>query len=136
MTVADLEQVPAPARAASVLYVLLGAGFGGGSAVTLALLARNGELPMTPWGFRSLEGPLTSGGDGATFAFGAALVVVCAADVVTGAGLWGGRRWAGRLGLATTPFAFALGLGFALPFLLIGVPLRVALLAAAWRRLR
>jgi hypothetical protein len=91
---------------------------------------------MTPWGFRSLDGPLARIDTRTTMLAGAALVAVCAADVATAAGLWRGRRWAGRLGLATTPAAVVLGLGFELPFLLAGIPLRTALLAAAWRRLR
>jgi hypothetical protein len=67
---------------------------------------------------------------------GTALIAVCAADAVAAAGLWRRRRWAGRLGLATTPVALALGAGFELPFLLAGIPLRVGLVAAAWPRLR
>ena len=123
------------ARASALIYGLLGAGFGVGTAVTLALFARNGELPMTPWGFRSLAGPVTPLGPPVTMALGTALIGVCALDVLTASGLWRGRRWAGRLGLATTPLAFGLGLAFALPFLLVGVPLRVGLVLASWRRL-
>ncbi len=126
---------PVAARAAAALYGLLGVGFGIGTTVTLALLARNGELPMTPWGFRSLDGPLAPIDTPTTMLAGAGLIAVCAADVATSAGLWRGRRWAGRLGLATTPAALLLGLGFELPFLLAGIPARVALLAASWRRL-
>jgi uncharacterized membrane protein (DUF2068 family) len=121
---------------AAVQYLVLGLGFGIGTAVTLALLARDGQLPMTPWGFRSLDGPLARNGTTETMAYGAALIGVCAVDVVAGVGLWQGRRWAGRLGLATTPFALALGVGFELPFLLVGVPLRVATLLGARRTLR
>jgi uncharacterized membrane protein (DUF2068 family) len=123
------------ARGAAVLYGLLGVGFGIGTAVTLALLARNGELPMTPWGFRSLDGPLARIDTRTTMLAGTALIAVCAADVATAAGLWRGRRWAGRLGLATTPAAVFLGLGFELPILLAAIPLRVGLVLAAWRRL-
>jgi len=126
---------PLAARAAAALYGALGVGFGVGTVVTLALLARNGELPMTPWGFRSLDGPFARIDTPTTMLAGAALVAVCAADTATAAGLWRGRRWAGRLGLVTTPAAVVLGLGFELPFLLAGIPLRTALLAAAWRRL-
>ena len=128
--------VPRSARVASAAYVLLGLGFGIGSAVTLALFARDGELPMTPWGFRSLAGPFSDDGDTQTLVLGGGLVAVCALDVVAGAGLWRGRRWAGKLGLATTPVALIFAGGFALPFLLIGIPLRVAFLADAWGRLR
>ena len=126
---------PRAARAAAVLYGLLGAGFGLGTVAVLALLIRDGELPMTPWGFRALDGPLARIDTRTTLLAGAALVTVCAADTATSAGLWRGRRWAGRLGLVTTPAALVLGLGFELPFLLAGIPLRTALVAAAWRRL-
>ena len=126
---------PRAARAAAVLYGLLGVGFGLGTVATLALLARDGELPMTPWGFRALDGPFARIDTRTTMLAGAALVAVCAADTATAAGLWRGRRWAGRLGLATAPAALLLGLGFELPFLLAGIPLRTALVAAAWRRL-
>ena len=46
-----------PIRLAGVTYVALGLGFGVGTLVVLARLARDGELPMTPWGFRALSGP-------------------------------------------------------------------------------
>ena len=130
-----MTQPPRSARASAVLFGALGVGFGVGTVVTLALLARNGELPMTPWGFRSLEGPFSQMGDTETLVLGGGLIAVCAADTITGAGLWRGRRWAGLLGLATTPIALVFAGGFALPFLLIGIPLRLALVAAAWRRL-
>jgi hypothetical protein len=64
------------------------------------------------------------------------LVGVCAVDVLAGIGLWRGQRIGGVLGLSTTPFALVLGAGFALPFLLIGVPLRGALVLQGWRSLR
>lgn len=126
---------PQAARAAAVLYGLLGAGFGLGTVAVLALLIRDGELPMTPWGFRALDGPLARIDTRTTLLAGAALIGVCAADTATAAGLWRGRRWAGRLALVTTPAALVLGLGFELPFLLAGIPPRTALVAAAWRRL-
>jgi hypothetical protein len=44
-----------------------------------------------------------------------------------------GRRGGATLGLATSPAAFILAAGFALPFLLIGVPIRVALVLAGRR---
>jgi hypothetical protein len=119
------------------MYVALGIGFGVGAAITLDSFARNGELPMTPWGFRSLAGGPFEALTPAQFtALGWALVGVCAVDVVAGIWLSQGRRRGAVLGLATTPVALALGVGFALPFLLAGVPIRVALVLAGRRSLR
>lgn len=42
--------------AAAALYLVLGLGFGAGAVATLVALARDGELPMTPWGLRSMAG--------------------------------------------------------------------------------
>jgi hypothetical protein len=124
-------------RAAGTTYVLLGLGFGVGTAITLHLYARDGELPMTPWGFRSLAGgPFERLSPEQFRALGWVLVGVCAADVVAGIWLWQGRRRGAILGLATSPVALALGAGFALPFLLAGVPIRVALVVAGRRSLR
>jgi hypothetical protein len=111
-------------RAAALLYLALGVGFGVGTVVTLASLARNGELPMTPWGFRSLAGPFEQLGPGPFMALGWTLVGVCVLDVLAGTWLWQGRRRGAWLGLVTTPLALMLGAGFALPFLLVGAPIR------------
>jgi len=124
-------------RAAAALYVVLGAGFGVGTAATLVYLGRNGELPMTPFGFRSLAGGFFENlGPQRFTTFGWMLVGVCALDVIAGAWLWQGRRRGAWLGLATSPFAFILGAGFALPFLIVGVPIRAALVFAGRRGLR
>jgi hypothetical protein len=118
-----------------VSYLALGVGFGVGAVVTLSHLRQTGELPMTPWGFRSMSGPFEGLGPDRFAALGWTLVGVCALDAVAGVWLWQGRRRGLRLGLATTAPALALGTGFALPFLLVGVPIRVALLMAGRRAL-
>lgn len=128
--------VPPAIRAASALYVALGLGFGLGTAVTLVYRAQRGELPMTPWGFRALAGPFEELPPEWFTALGLALVGVCAADVVAGIWLWQGRRRGIALGLATTPPALGLGVGFALPFLLVGVPVRTALVLLGRRGIR
>lgn len=125
----------ATARAAAVMYIALGLGFGIGSIVTLSLLARDGELPMTPLGFRSMAGPFEELGMERFTALGWAFVVVCALDAVAGVWLWQGRRGGAVLGLATAAPALALGAGFALPFLLVGVPIRTAFVLHARRAL-
>jgi hypothetical protein len=65
-----------------------------------------------------------------------AAAVVCAVDVLAGILLWQRRRAGLRLGLLTAVPQFALGLGFALPFLLAGIPIRVVLALAGRRSLR
>ena len=132
-----IRQASPAIRAGAVLCVGLGIGFGAGAVVTLAALARDGELPMTPWGFRSMAGgPFEQLGSGGFTALGSALVGVCALQVVAGAWLWQGRRRGAQLALATTPLAFGLGAGFALPFLLVGEPVIAALIMAGRRSLR
>ena len=131
------QMAPSPAsRAAGLTYVALGLGFGVGALVALASLARNGELPMTPWGFRALSGPFERLDSQQVTALGLGLVGVCALDVVAGVWLWQGRRRGANLGLATTLPALALGAGFALPLLLAGVPIRVGLVLAGRRTFR
>jgi hypothetical protein len=129
---------PSPAiRAAAVLYGALGIGFGVGAAITLDHLRREHELPMTPFGFRSLAGgPFEQLTAEQFTVLGWALVGVCALDVRSAALLWRGRRDGAVLAIATTPAALILAAGFALPFLLVGVPIRVALVFAGRRSLR
>jgi hypothetical protein len=123
------------ARAAALAYLAPAVGFGLATPVVLAHLARHDELPMTPLGFRALSGPFEGLGRGGFTALGWALVGCCTLDAIAGVWLWRGRRLGAQLGLATTPLTMALGLGFMLPFLLMALPIRVALTAAAWRRL-
>jgi hypothetical protein len=124
-------------RAAAVLYLALGIGFGVGAAITLDHLRREHQLPMTPFGFRSLAGgPFEQLTPEQFTVLGWALVGVCALDVRSAALLWQGRRDGAVLGIATTPAALILAAGFALPFLLVGVPIRVALVVAGRRSLR
>jgi hypothetical protein len=123
-------------RAAAVSFMALGVGFGVGAIVTLEHLSRHGELPMTPWGFRSMSGPFEQLGPERFGALGWTLVAACALDTVAGIWLWQGRKRGARLAIATTPVQIVLGAGFALPFLLIGVPIRTALLVAGRKDLR
>jgi hypothetical protein len=123
-------------RVAGAVYLALGIGFGAGAVVTLLHLARHGELPMTPWGFRSMSGPFEGLGAGRFSMMGWSLVAVCVLDVLAGIWLWQGRRRGARIGLVTSPLAFILGVGFALPFLLVGVPIRLGLTWAGRGSLR
>jgi hypothetical protein len=125
-----------PGLRLAALCFIAEAGFGIFMPITLAHLARTGELPMTPFGFRSFSGPFEALGRDAFTALGWSLVVVCALDVLAGVWLWQGKRRGARLGLSTTPITLALGIGFALPFLLLLVPLRAGLVINRWPSLR
>ena len=125
-------RLPVTVRVAALLYLFLGVAFGVSVPFVLAHLGRHGELPMT-FGFRSMAGPFEQLGPETFTALGWTFVAVCAADVVAGVGLWRGRRWGARLGLATSPLALALGVGFDLPLILLGVPVRVALVLVGRR---
>ena len=124
------------ARWAAITLILPAIGFGLPTPFVLAHLRRTGELPLTPFGFRSHSGPFERLGPDAFTALGWALVVICVLDVLAGVWLWQGRRRGARLGVATTPLTLVLGLGFAFPFLLATLPLRLILVAVARSGLR
>ena len=128
--------LPWSARAAGVSLILEGLGFGGAMPIALAHLARHGELPMTPWGFRAFSGPFERLGPRRFALLGAALMGVSALEVVAGAWLAQGRTRGALLGLALTPVATVLGVGFALPLWLAPIPIRTFLMWRALRRAR
>ena len=135
--VAASERGSRAIRAAAVLYAFLGVAFGASVPFVLAYLARQGELPMSPFGWRYMAGrPFEPLGAERFTALGWALVAVSACDVLAGIWLWQRRRRGLRLGLATTVPAFILGAGFELPLLLVGVPIRTALVLAGRGSLR
>jgi len=114
--------------AAAVLYVFLGLAFGISVPFVLASLAENGHLPMM-FGFKALAGGPLERLDRELFIAAAwLLVAVSAASVAAGVLQWRGHRIGVWLGLATDPIAFGLGVGFALPLLILGVPARAGLL--------
>lgn len=121
------------ARTAGALHLILGVGFGTTSVPTLLYFAEHGELPISPFGFRSLSGPFEALGPDRFLALGWAFVGVCAIDAVAGLLLWQGRRPGLGLGLVTDVLQTTFGLGFALPFLLLGVPVRAALAVSGTR---
>jgi hypothetical protein len=118
------------------MYALLGTGFGAGALWATIHLRRTGELPMTPFGFRALSGPFERFGTDWFSAFGVSLAAMCALNVIGGVWLWRGRRRGLRLTLATFVPTMALGVGFALPFLLIGIPVAAVVALAGRASLR
>lgn len=120
-------------RAAGAVYVANAVGFGGGAVASLWYLGSHGELPMTPFGFRAFSGPFEALGTSRFMVLGLAFVGVCAVQAIAGFWLWRGDRRGEVLALASTPFAVALGAGFALPLYLISIPIELGLLALGRR---
>ena len=122
----------------AALSVLLPAlGFGLPTPFVLAYLRQNGHLPMTPFGFRShAGGPFEQLPTDAFIAVGWLFVVACVADLLAGVWLWRGQRRGANLALAMTPVQLAFAVGFAFPFLLIALPIRVGLILVARPGLR
>jgi hypothetical protein len=119
------------------MMILVALGFGGTMPIALAHLHREGELPMTPWGFRAFAGgPFEQLGLVRFTLLGAALMGVSALNAVAGLWLVQGRRRGAIAGLALAPFATVLGVGFALPLWLAPIPAEVALVLWSWHRLR
>jgi hypothetical protein len=117
-------------RASAAFHLVLGLGFGVTSVPTLLHFAREGELPMTPFGFRALSGPFEQLGADRFLVLGWIFVGLCAVDVLAGVWLWQRLRRSLWLGLGADVAMFPLAVGFALPALLIGIPLRAALALA------
>jgi hypothetical protein len=127
---ASVDQPPRrwPLRAAGVVYLANAVGFGVGAALTLPYLARRGELPMTPFGFRAFSGLFETLGCPWFSLLLWSFVGLAAVEALAGVWLWRGERRGLVLGLATTPLGAALGAGFALPLYLASLPLRMVLL--------
>lgn len=123
-------------RAAGATQAVLGVGFGVGAVIALRHLREMGELPMTPFGFRAFSGPFERLGQPTFEALLGGFAALCAIDVVAGALLWQGRRVGYALGAVTALPSFVLSVGFALPFMLIGIPLRGVMMLLGRRESR
>jgi hypothetical protein len=125
-------------RLAAIVFGVSGVGNGITTPLILWSYERNGYLPEAPFdlGFRLLAGPFEELGSGPLVAFGWVLFAVSLLDVIAAILLWNGRGRGAFLGIATSPVAFALGIGFAVPFLLVTAVLRIALVVAGWSSLR
>jgi hypothetical protein len=111
------------ARIAGAIHIALGAGFGPAAVWATRHLQRTGELPMTPFGFRALSGPFERLGMRWFSVLGFTLAGLCGLNALAGRWLWQGDPRGFRLSRLTFVPTMILGIGFALPFLLIGLPI-------------
>jgi hypothetical protein len=87
-----LHTITLEASRTSKNSLALGLGLGIGALAALASLARDGELPTTPWGFRALSGPFGRLDPQQFTPLGLGLVGVCAVDAIAGVWLWHGKE--------------------------------------------
>ena len=127
-------------RVLAVIYAVPGIGWAVGTLAVLLYHHEQGELPMTPFGWRLLGGPYPEIGTDRLTPLGWALawllIGVSIGDVLIGRWLWQGRRRGAVLALVMAPVSFALGWLFALPYLLVMAPLRALATIVVWRDLR
>jgi hypothetical protein len=103
-------------RAASVLWLLNGIGFGVFCIPAIARVAAGKDVPMV-MGFPAYgRGPFEDHGVSSTVPLLAGFLVVCLVEAVAGLLLWSGNLSGAILSFAVLPFAAVYWWGFALPF--------------------
>ena len=103
-------------RAASVLWLLNGIGFGVFCIPAIARVAAGKDVPMV-MGFPAYgRGPFEDHGISSTVPLLAGFLVVCLVEAVAGLLLWSGHLSGAILSFAVLPLAAVYWWGFALPF--------------------
>lgn len=135
-TVGDMD-VPASARWAAIVCWAYAAGFGLPAVPVGAYFLRQGRLPWFADLFPMYGGPWSDRMTPTEFA--ATTVAFFGVTAVVSGGavrLWGGHRDGAVLVLVTLPVEAVFWYGYALPIPPLLAVLRVALIGAAWSRLR
>jgi hypothetical protein len=129
--------VPAAARWAAIVCWGYAAAFGLPAVPVAMYLVREGRLPWFGDLFPMYGGPWSDRLTPTEFA-GTAVAFLALTVVVAGGArrLWDGHRGGAVLVLATLPVEAVFWFGYALPFPPLLAFLRVALVGAAWSRLR
>jgi hypothetical protein len=136
-TLTAMDHPVRPARAAAVVTWCYAAGFGLPTVPVAVYLLQRGRLPSFLGLFDMYAGPWSNRLDDGPFA-----VVLISFLPVTAAAAWAARHvWRGSrrgaiVSLALLPVEAVFWIGFALPIPWVLGAARVALLTAAWRRLR
>jgi len=126
---------PLSITVASVLFVVIGLGFGLSAFPVARYLARHHELPIV-FGIRAFAGPFERFGPGVFGRLLTAYGVLSLLEVLAGVWLWRGLKQGALLGVVLSAVNAVFWVGFALPIPLIGGPLRILLLMLGWRSLR
>jgi hypothetical protein len=129
--------VPASARRAAIVCWAYAAGFGLPAVPVAAYYLREGHLPWFGDLFPMYGGPWSDRMTPTEFA-GTTVAFLAVTAVVSGGAwrLWGGHRDGAVLVLVTLPVEAVFWYGYALPIPPLLAVLRVALIGAAWSRLR
>ena len=127
--------VPAPIRAAAVLFIFNGAGFGLPCLPAIRNLIQGREIP-TILGFPAYGGgPFERWGIKTTIPLLIGFLTVNVLEVVAGALLWNGNMSGAILGFALLPAGGIFWLGFALPFAPLMAIARSILVLLSWNEL-
>jgi len=123
-------------RAASVLLVIAGLGFGLPCLPAIRAAAADRPVP-TLFGFPAYgHGPFERRGIKSSVPLLVAFLVVCLAECVAGVLLWNGHKSGALLALALLPAGGVFWWGFALPFGPILALASAALMLVGWPKLR
>jgi hypothetical protein len=121
---------------AAILYCWFGPAFLVSSMLIAVYTLRNGRLPVV-FGIDMMAGPFSER-FGVYRAIIAALpwAVVNVLEMLAGYWIWKSRKRGGALALVLLPLGAIFWIGYALPVMVLIGPLRVLLVAKAWKTLR
>jgi hypothetical protein len=132
-----MSEIPASARAAAVVTLVYAAGFGLPAIPVAVFVHRHGRLPWLGDLFPMYGGPWSE--TWGPKALAASLCGLFGVSLVLAWGslrLWRGSRSGAVVCLVLIPVEAVFWYGYALPIPPVAGVARVALIAAAWRRLR
>lgn len=125
----------APLRAASVLFILDGIGFGVFVVPAIVRVIQHRPIPIV-FGFPAYGGgPFERIGLKSTVPLLAAFLLVNVLEIIAGVLVWRGIRSGAILGFALIPFGAFFWWGFALPIPPVLALARSILVAAGWKHL-
>jgi len=125
-----------PVRIAAVIFILNGLGFGLSALPVIRYVLRYQDLPTVLFGIRSFSGPFERFGWPTFTLLLGIFAALSLLEVLAGIWLWQGLTRGAVLGLVLSGVNMIFWIGFALPFAIIGGPIRVILTVLGWRSLQ